>query len=66
VVVFQDVCFFLVEVNRAPAACDTAVADQHFTNETVQLTGAFHLAGYQRVIGAVWPVADEAATKLPG
>jgi len=46
------------------SACDTAVATSHFTNETVHLTGAFHLAGYQRVIGTLWPVADEPAVEL--
>jgi CHAT domain-containing protein len=46
------------------SACDTAVAIRQFTNETVNLTRAFHLAGYQRVIGTLWPVADEAAVEL--
>ncbi|HVB43176.1 MAG TPA: CHAT domain-containing protein [Streptosporangiaceae bacterium] len=46
------------------SACDTGVTTRQFSNETVHLSGAFHVAGYQRVVGTLWPVADDAAAEL--
>jgi hypothetical protein len=46
------------------SACDTMVTSQELADESVHLTGAFHLAGYQRVIGTLWPIGDRAAMKL--
>lgn len=40
------------------------MAARPYTNEAVHLTGAFHLAGFRRVIGTLWPVADEATAEL--
>jgi CHAT domain-containing protein len=46
------------------SACATTVAGPALTNEAVHITGAFHLAGYQHVIGTLWPVNDVAAADL--
>ena len=46
------------------SACDTSSAPPELANEAVHLTGAFHLAGYQHVIGTLWPVNDPAARRL--
>ena len=46
------------------SACDTTVTNPALTNEAVHITGAFHLAGYQHVIGTLWPINDTAARDL--
>jgi hypothetical protein len=46
------------------SACDTLFVRQNLADEAVHLTGAFHLAGYQHVIGTLWSINDTAATKL--
>jgi hypothetical protein len=46
------------------SACDTTVSRPTLTDEAVHLTGAFHLAGYQSVVGTLWPVDDRAAHQL--
>jgi tetratricopeptide (TPR) repeat protein len=46
------------------SACETAVTSQKLADETVHLMGAFHLAGYQHVIGTLWPIDDTAAREL--
>jgi tetratricopeptide (TPR) repeat protein len=46
------------------SACDTTVTNLALTNEAVHITGAFHLAGYQHVIGTLWRVSDTAARDL--
>jgi CHAT domain-containing protein len=46
------------------SACDTLFVRQNLADEAVHLTGAFHLAGYQHVIGTLWSINDAAATKL--
>jgi CHAT domain-containing protein len=46
------------------SACDTLFVRQNLADEAVHLTGAFHLAGYQHVIGTLWSVSDTAAKKL--
>lgn len=46
------------------SACDTSATSPQLANEAVHLTGAFHLAGYQHVIGTLWPVNEHAATAI--
>jgi CHAT domain-containing protein len=46
------------------SACDTTVTNPALTNEAVHITGAFHLAGYQHVIGTLWPINDTVARDL--
>ncbi|NUP46950.1 MAG: CHAT domain-containing protein, partial [Catenulispora sp.] len=46
------------------SACDTASAGPRLTDEALHLTGAFHLAGYQNVIGTQWPVDERAASRV--
>jgi CHAT domain-containing protein len=46
------------------SGCDTAVTSLALSNESVHITGAFHLAGYQNVIGTFWPANDHAASRL--
>jgi tetratricopeptide (TPR) repeat protein len=46
------------------SACHTAVTNPALVNESVHITGAFHVAGYQQVIGTLWPVYDDAARNL--
>jgi tetratricopeptide (TPR) repeat protein len=43
------------------SACDSAVTSRDLADEAVHLAGAFHLAGYQNVIGTLWPVGDRSA-----
>ena len=43
------------------SACDTTVTSPRLADEAVHITGAFHLAGYQHVIGTLWPISDAAA-----
>jgi hypothetical protein len=43
------------------SACDTAITSPRLADEAVHITGAFHLAGYQHVIGTLWPISDTAA-----
>ena len=46
------------------SACDTFIVRQNLADEAVHLTGAFHLAGYQHVIGTLWSINDDAAKEL--
>jgi CHAT domain-containing protein len=46
------------------SACETAVTNANLANEAVHMTGAFQLAGYQHVVGTLWPVADQASARL--
>lgn len=46
------------------SACSTAVTSPKLTNEAIHLTGAFHLAGYQHVVGTLWPIDDQTAQSL--
>lgn len=48
------------------SACETAVTTSYLANEAVHLTGAFQLAGYQHVVGTLWPVGDQASARLVG
>jgi CHAT domain-containing protein len=43
------------------SACDTTVAAPTLTNEAVHIGSAFQLAGYQHVIGTLWPISDRLA-----
>lgn len=45
------------------SACDTANA-KVLPNESIHITGAFHLAGFQNVIGTLWPVDDYTAVEI--
>lgn len=46
------------------SACDTTVTRATLADEAIHITGAFHLAGYQHVIGTLWPVNDAVAGDL--
>ena len=46
------------------SACDTSVVAPNLANEAVHITSAFQLAGYQHVIGTLWPVNDLLATRM--
>ncbi len=46
------------------SACSTMVGVPELADEAVHITGAFHLAGYHRVIGTLWPVNDLIAAML--
>ena len=46
------------------SACSTAVTSPWLANEAVHITGAFHLAGYQHVVGTLWPINDATASEL--
>ncbi|NUP20355.1 MAG: CHAT domain-containing protein, partial [Streptomyces sp.] len=40
------------------SACTTATAAPGLPDQAIHLTGALHLAGYQQVIGTMWPLDD--------
>ncbi|MGP4052626.1 CHAT domain-containing protein [Streptomyces sp. 2A115] len=46
------------------SACDTSVTAPRLVDESLHITGAFHLAGYRHVIGTLWRVDDRIAAKL--
>ena len=46
------------------SACETAVATPRLADESLHITGAFHLAGYRSVIGTLWPIDDAAAAEI--
>jgi DNA-binding transcriptional ArsR family regulator len=46
------------------SACETTAATLDLADEAVHITGAFHLAGYQHVIGTAWPVFDTTASRM--
>ena len=46
------------------SACNTTITNPALTNEAVHITGAFHLAGYQHVIGTLWRINDTTACDL--
>jgi hypothetical protein len=46
------------------SACETTLPTPALPDEAVHMTGAFHLAGYQHVIGTLWPVSDTASRHI--
>ncbi|WP_370381111.1 CHAT domain-containing protein [Catenulispora sp. GAS73] len=46
------------------SACGTALAPPRLADESFHFTGAFYLAGYRHVVGALWPINDDAAAKF--
>ncbi|GAA0248823.1 hypothetical protein GCM10010492_55950 [Saccharothrix mutabilis subsp. mutabilis] len=46
------------------SACDTSVTAPELADESVHITGAFHLAGYRHVVGTLWPIDDTTAAEL--
>jgi CHAT domain-containing protein len=46
------------------SACETAVTAPRLADESLHITGAFHLAGYRHVIGTLWPVDDPTAAQI--
>ncbi|MEU3645776.1 CHAT domain-containing protein [Lentzea sp. NPDC034063] len=40
------------------SACETSAAPPELTDESQHITGAFHMAGFQHVIGTLWRVGD--------
>jgi len=46
------------------SACDTTVTAPALADEAIHITGAFHLAGYQNVIGTLWPITSTMATQI--
>jgi len=46
------------------SACSTTDTSPRLVDEAVQLTAAVHLAGYRHVIGTLWPIEDEVASRI--
>jgi CHAT domain-containing protein len=46
------------------SACSTTVTAPRLADESLHITGAFHLAGYRHVIGTLWPIDDTAAAEI--
>jgi CHAT domain-containing protein len=46
------------------SACSTAQPGTRLPDEAIHLASAFQLAGYQHVIGTLWPIADDAAVVI--
>ncbi|MFK3985617.1 CHAT domain-containing protein [Micromonospora sp. NPDC050397] len=46
------------------SACQTAYGDPHLSDEAVNITSAFLLAGYPQVIGTLWRVNDRIAGSI--
>jgi CHAT domain-containing protein len=46
------------------SACDTAGPDPALPDEPLNLTSAFHLAGFRGVIGTLWHTADSTETAV--
>jgi CHAT domain-containing protein len=46
------------------SACDTVRGHDVPTDEALHITGAFHTAGFQHVIGTLWPAHDEEAVEI--
>lgn len=46
------------------SACDTTQTNKALADEVLHLAAATHIAGYRHVIGTLWPVNDNAATRL--
>lgn len=48
------------------SACSTTGTHLNHADEAAHLAAAFQLAGYQAVIGTLWPIDDQAATSIAG
>ncbi|MFI6317667.1 CHAT domain-containing protein [Nonomuraea sp. NPDC050556] len=46
------------------AACTTALSAIGLPDEAIHLTSAFQLAGYEHVVGTLWPADDRTATAV--
>lgn len=46
------------------AACSTSTGGRRLPDETLTMASAFQYAGWRRVIGTMWPVAERAAAGL--
>ena len=46
------------------SACSTTGSSQNLADQAVHITAAFQLAGYQQVIGTLWPIGDAAAATM--
>ncbi|GAA2619616.1 CHAT domain-containing protein [Streptomyces vastus] len=46
------------------SACETAAPHPLLADEALHITAGFHLAGYQQVIGTLWPIGDKAALDI--
>jgi CHAT domain-containing protein len=46
------------------SACESAYGPAGLADEAVHLTGTFHLAGYEHVIGTLWPAVDHVAAEI--
>jgi hypothetical protein len=46
------------------SACSTTGSSQNLADQAVHITAAFQLAGYQQVIGTLWPIGDAAAAAM--
>ncbi|MDY0812666.1 CHAT domain-containing protein [Kitasatospora purpeofusca] len=46
------------------SACSTSHTHPDNADEALHITGAFQLAGYQRVIGTLWPVDDSTSVEI--
>jgi tetratricopeptide (TPR) repeat protein len=46
------------------SACSTTDTSPGLADEAIHITGAFQLAGYRHVIGTLWPISDDAATRI--
>ena len=60
-----------VRLNRAQlaylSACETArSSDAALADESIHLASAFQLAGFPHVVGTLWPVDDQTATRTAG
>jgi CHAT domain-containing protein len=55
----------LTEANLAYlSACSTTDTHPNLADEAVHITAAFQLAGYRNVIGTLWPVNDQATSRI--
>ena len=46
------------------SACETSITSAGLADETVHIASAFQLAGYQNVVGSLWPVHDLVAADV--
>jgi tetratricopeptide (TPR) repeat protein len=46
------------------SACTTALVNPHLPDESIHLSSAFYLAGFDHVIGTLWPIIDAVAARI--